>query len=127
MKEEYDGAEPSNNSVSALNLLRYLSPHRFKLMQNRLAMITGNETWRECAEKTFSAFYQILNQSPIVMPYMCVAVDFYLSTPKQIVITGERGAEDVEAMVREVNSHFIPNRVLLFGGQDQFLHPVAKV
>ena len=43
MKEDYDGAEPSGNSIAASNLLR-------------LAHITGNEQYAQSAEKTLRAF-----------------------------------------------------------------------
>ena len=43
VKEDYDGAEPSGNSIAVLNLLR-------------LAAITGREDFRQSAERTLRAF-----------------------------------------------------------------------
>jgi len=100
MKEDYDGAEPCNNSVAALNLLR-------------LSQITGNQEYRTLAEKIFKFFANILNTSPIVVPQMCVAIDFYLQSPKHIIIVGKKGSPDTMEMLHEVHKNLMPNKVLL--------------
>jgi uncharacterized protein YyaL (SSP411 family) len=108
MKEDYDGAEPSPNSVAAQNLLR-------------LSQMLDEKTFREMAEKTLAAFGARLKQAPSVMPQMMVALEFGLSKPKQIVIAGKPDAADTRAMLRVVHEHFIPNKILLLadgaGGQ----------
>eukprot|EP01114_Cavostelium_apophysatum_P015917 TRINITY_DN4437_c0_g1_i1.p1 TRINITY_DN4437_c0_g1~~TRINITY_DN4437_c0_g1_i1.p1 ORF type:complete len:787 (-),score=198.63 TRINITY_DN4437_c0_g1_i1:34-2394(-) len=100
LREEYDGAEPSNNSVSALNLAR-------------LSHLVGNEKYRAQAEKTLNSFGAILKNSPIVMPQGAVAVDYLLSKPKQIVIVGKKEDEATQALIRESNAHFMPNKVIM--------------
>lgn len=108
MKEDYDGAEPSPNSVAALNLLR-------------LAQMTGDDTLRKRSEKTIAAFSTQAGRMPHAMPQMLVALDFLLAKPRQIVIAGKPGAPDTRALLREVHHHFIPNRILLLadGGEGQ--------
>ena len=108
MKEDYDGAEPSPNSVSALNLLR-------------LAEMNGRTKWREQAEKTIDAFSNQLTGVPIALPQMLVALDFELVEPRQIVIAGKPGADDTRALLREVHQHFIPRKILVLadGGEGQ--------
>jgi hypothetical protein len=108
MKEDHDGAEPSPNSVSALNLLR-------------LAEMTGRAEWREQAGKTLDAFSDQLTRVPIALPQMLVALDFELVEPRQIVIAGKPGADDTRALLREVHQHFIPRKILLLadGGDGQ--------
>ncbi len=100
VKEDYDGAEPSGNSVAALNLLR-------------LAQITGRAEFRDSAERLIAAFRSRLSAAAMAVPQMLVAYEFLLSEPRQIVIAGERGAPDTEALVDTVFRHFVPNRVLL--------------
>ncbi len=95
MKEDYDGAEPSPNSVAALNLLR-------------LAQFTGDVAYGERAKKTIAAFGEQLHRMPGAMPQMLVALDFALSKPFQIVIAGDPGA-----LLREVHRHYVPNKVLM--------------
>ena len=108
MKEDYDGAEPSPNSIAALNLLR-------------LAEMTGSEPWKKEAARTIAVFGEQVAKSPTAMPQMLVALDFSLAKPKQIVIAGKPGADDTRALLREVHAHFIPNKIVLFadGGDGQ--------
>jgi uncharacterized protein YyaL (SSP411 family) len=100
MKEDYDGAEPTANSVTALNLLR-------------LAQITDNDAWRRSAEAVFGAFADRLQREPGSLPQMLAALDFQLSRPKQIVIAGKPDAEDTRTLVRAVHEIYLPNKILL--------------
>ncbi|MBI2821463.1 MAG: thioredoxin domain-containing protein [Acidobacteria bacterium] len=108
MKEDYDGAEPSPNSVAVLNLLR-------------LSQMSDNKKWHEMAEKSIQAFGKRLAESPQAMPQMMVAVDFHLDKPRQILIAGDSKASDTQAIAREVHRRFIPNKivVLVDGGAAQ--------
>jgi uncharacterized protein YyaL (SSP411 family) len=100
MKEDYDGAEPSGNSVAVLNLLR-------------LAAITGRDDLRQSAERALKSFGQRLSDAPATLPQMLVGYLFHRGAPKQIVITGERGQEATDALLAEAQRSFVPNRVLL--------------
>ena len=108
MKEDYDDAEPSPNSVAALNLLR-------------LSQMRDEKPFREMAEKTLAAFGDRLKQAPSAMPQMMVAFDFQLTKPRQIVIAGKPNAADTRAMLRAVHENFIPNKIILLadGGDGQ--------
>ena len=108
MKGDYDGAEPTGNSVAALNLLR-------------LAQITDNPSWRVRAEGTIAAFADLLQSHPIVLPPMAVAGDFRYSTPTQIIIAGLPEEEATKQMLGEVYRRFLPNKILLLaeGGEAQ--------
>ena len=99
-KEEYDGAEPSANSVSAMNLLR-------------LWQLTERPEWRQRADGTFRALSVRLGRSPAALPQLLAALDFARSRQKQIVIAGNRNAADTRALLREVHQRFIPNKVLV--------------
>jgi len=108
MKDDYDGAEPSPNSISVLNLLR-------------LSQMTGREEFGERAKKALGAFAARLGRVPMAMPQMLVAAGFQLSKPRQIVVAGEAGRPDTEAMFGQVHKRFIPERILLLadGGSGQ--------
>ncbi len=110
MRDDDDGAEPSSNSISSLNLLR-------------LAEITDRDLWRKKASSTFSAFGQQLQQYPQSMPQLVAALEFSLSKPKQIIIAGKPNSSDTRALLRLVHERFIPNKVLLLAdgakGQQQ--------
>ena len=100
LKESYDGAEPSPNSISFMNLLR-------------LAQMTGKDTFKQYADKTLAAFSSRIKEAPYALPQMMAAFDFYLDKPMQIIIAGKPKAKDTRALLSAVHDRFIPNKVLL--------------
>ena len=108
MKEDYDGAEPSPNSVAALNLLR-------------LAQIKNAPEFTAQAQKTIAAFADRLAQAPVTLPQMLVALDASLAKPRQVVIAGPRDSAATRALLREVHARFLPDKILLLadGGAGQ--------
>jgi uncharacterized protein len=101
MKDDYDGAEPSGNSVAALNLLR-------------LAQMTGRQDFRESAERTLQAFASRINPVPSAVPQMLVAYEFNLTTPKQIILVGDRSTAQSREMLRVLHTRFVPDCIVLF-------------
>ena len=108
MKEDYDGAEPSSNSVAALNLLR-------------LSQMMDNSDFRAKAELTLGAFSSRLGRIPQALPQMLVALDYSMSKPRQVVIAGKLDSGDTRALLKEVRSRFLPTTILLLadGGEGQ--------
>ncbi|MDA1044589.1 MAG: thioredoxin domain-containing protein, partial [Verrucomicrobia bacterium] len=108
MKETYDGAEPSPNSIAAMNLLR-------------LAQIFGDVPYLAKAQQTFMQMGAQLKSSPSATPQMMSALDFFLHKPKQVVIAGRPDADDTKAMLAAARAEFIPNRIILLadGGAGQ--------
>src|SRR5438128_1693413 len=100
MKDDNDGAEPAASSVAALNLLR-------------LAQFRDDKTMAERARKTIDAFATTLSHFPSAMPQMLVALDYSLSKPRQIVITGKKDAPETKALLKEVHRYFLPKTILL--------------
>jgi uncharacterized protein len=106
MRDAYDGAEPSANSVAAMNLLR-------------LAEMANRPAWRKKADQSFAAFSRQIEHAPETLPQMICAVDFALSTPRQIVIAGDRTRPDTQALLAVVSQRYLPNKVLfLVDGAD---------
>ncbi|HUJ72889.1 MAG TPA: thioredoxin domain-containing protein [Verrucomicrobiae bacterium] len=107
-KEDYDGAEPSGNSMAALLLLR-------------LTQFTDRAKYRDAAEKTLQLFSNHLHKVPSTIPQMACVLDFYLSKPKQIVIAGKGGAKDAQAMLQAVRERYLPNAIVILadGGESQ--------
>jgi hypothetical protein len=94
-KEDYDGAEPSGNSVATLLLLR-------------LAQMTGNEKYRQAAEKTLTAFENHMRRAPHAVPQMLCALDFHLAEPKQVILTSPD-----PALLRAIRSRYLPNKIVM--------------
>jgi uncharacterized protein YyaL (SSP411 family) len=108
LKEDNDSAEPAASSVAALNLLR-------------LAQIRNDASSYERAEKTIRAFAPQISHFASAMPQMLVALDLTLSKPRQIVVAGKRDAPETRALLAEIHSHFVPNKILILadGGEGQ--------
>ena len=95
IKEDYDGAEPSGNSMAILVLLR-------------LAAYTGRKDFDQSAKKALSAFAHRMQAGSPGMPQMLVASLWAESAPTQIVLVGS----DVQALAQIVWKQFIPSRLV---------------
>jgi uncharacterized protein YyaL (SSP411 family) len=100
MKEDYDGAEPSGNSVACLALLK-------------LAVITGRKEFRDVAERGLLWLAPRLQHLPQAVPSALAALDFWLEEPNRVVVVGEPGGSDLRALVQAAHSVYQPNRVVL--------------
>jgi len=84
-RESYDGATPSSNSVAASNLLR-------------LAAFTGDDRYEKRADAIFEAFGELLERAAPAFPRLLCALDFRASGPREVVLAGEPGRPDFEAL-----------------------------
>jgi len=98
LKDDYDGAEPSGNSVMALALLR-------------LARISGRDEFRNAAERTLEAFSGRVLSAGAGLPQMLVAQMFAMGKPMEIVLAGPMN--HIDGMLREVRGRFLPNAVVM--------------
>lgn len=110
-KEDYDGAEPSGNSVACGALLR-------------LSAIAGRPEWRELAQKSIGFFAQRLHQTPQAAPHLMIALDFAFQEPKRVVLAGDWKSPATAALLAAAHSVFEPHRVL--SGVDGVVDPFAK-
>src|SRR5260370_29227074 len=69
-KDQYDGAQPSGNSLAVRNL-------------TRLWIKTGDDKYRAAAEKTFKAFAGALKTNPTGLPAIAEALGLYLDASKK--------------------------------------------
>ncbi|KAJ7977515.1 spermatogenesis-associated protein 20 [Quillaja saponaria] len=104
VKEDHDGAEPSGNSVSVINLVRLAS------------MVTGSrsEHYRQNAEHLLAVFETRLKDMAMAVPLMCCAADM-LATPsrKQVVLVGQRTSVEFENMIAAAQALYDPNRTVI--------------
>jgi uncharacterized protein YyaL (SSP411 family) len=100
VKEDYDGAEPSGNSVAILALLK-------------LGMITGRTDFADAATKSLRLFSNRLQRVPQAVPYLLAALDFALQEPKRVVIAGDVDSKKARELLRAVHSVYQPNKVVL--------------
>jgi uncharacterized protein YyaL (SSP411 family) len=97
-KDFFDNATPSGNSVAALALLK-------------LAVFSGEEKYRNIATATLRAIADQARKYPSGFGYALSAVDFLLSTPKEIAIVG-KDPFDFQPLLQEVWRHYLPNKVV---------------
>ncbi|KAF5931342.1 hypothetical protein HYC85_032215 [Camellia sinensis] len=104
VKEDHDGAEPSGNSVSVINLVR-LS-----------CMVAGNRSdhYRENAEHLLAVFETRLKDMAMAVPLMCCGADM-LSVPsrKQVVLVGQKSSVEFEKMLAAAHASYDPNKTVI--------------
>jgi hypothetical protein len=98
VKDDYDGAEPSGNSVAVLALLK-------------LAALTGREDFREPAEATLRLFAARLQSQPAGLAGMLQALDFWLDEPHRVVLAGEN-LPNAHDLLRAAHSVYQPNKIV---------------
>jgi uncharacterized protein YyaL (SSP411 family) len=108
LKEDYDGAEPSANSISALNLLRFVQMLHAEAFETRARQILASSR-------------QALERVPTAVPQMLVALDLALSPPAQAVVAGARESDDVQIWNARLHQEFQPRRALLLADGNRFL------
>jgi uncharacterized protein YyaL (SSP411 family) len=99
-KELYDGAIPSANSVSLLNLLS-------------LSRLTGDPKWEETAHAQVKAFSGTVQAQPAAFTFFLIGLDFALRPGQEIVIAGEPDGPDTQQLLSALNLNYAPNKVAL--------------
>ncbi|HMJ90535.1 MAG TPA: thioredoxin domain-containing protein [Candidatus Acidoferrum sp.] len=111
VKDDYDGAEPSGNSVAAMSLLR-------------LAAITERKDFRDAADKTIQLFADRLQQLPQAVPFMLAAFDFASEEPRRAVIVGDVSSTGGKSLLCAAHAIYQPNKVVL--SSEGAVEPFAK-
>jgi uncharacterized protein len=112
LKEDYDGAEPAPSSIAALNLLR---------LHGLLGAPKEGPSHRIRALRSLAHFQPRWQQAPQALPQMLCAVEAALEAPRHLVIAGDPGRDDFQALCALARSRLGRRRTLigLAGGPDQ--------
>ncbi len=115
MRDTYDGAEPAGNSVAARNL-------------SRLGQLRNNPQWQQMARQLIGSFSEVINHYPTALPLMLTNWREIEAKPCWIVIAGERGAENTEALLRVAAKILNPHQLLLLAdGADNQAYLAEKL
>jgi uncharacterized protein YyaL (SSP411 family) len=98
-KQVYDGALPSGNSVTLLNMLR-------------LALLTGDTKYGELADQIINVFSEDVKNAPAAHTFMLLGVDFSVGPADNVVLVGDPQEESLENMLSAVKSGYLPNKVV---------------
>ena len=79
----------------------------------RLAIITGKEEYQSKAAAPLRAIHLMMAQAPGGTGQWLAALDFYLSSPKEIVLVGPRADPRTQALLDTVFHRYLPNRVIM--------------
>ena len=103
LKDDYDGAEPSGNSVMVANLAR-------------LGVALDRPDLAALAESTARSYAPTLRAQPHSLPQLLAASGLVVRPPAQVVVQGELGDADFEGLVQAVHGAYAPDRVLVRSG-----------
>ena len=96
-KDLLDNATPAANSLAAFGLLR-------------LAALTGDQRYREHAERVLALLGPLAGSHPLAFPELLSAVDLHQSGSTEIAVVGDR-----PDLVAVAQSRYLPNAVLAWG------------
>ena len=97
LKDVFDNAIPSANSLAAVSLLR-------------LGSLTGQSHFIESGEKVLQLLSEQVGQHPTGFGHLLGALDIYHNGSTEVLVTGYR-----PDLVEVINSSFLPNVVLAWG------------
>jgi uncharacterized protein YyaL (SSP411 family) len=100
MKQIYDGAAPSGNSVALLNL-------------QRLSRLTNNSAFEVVANKLMKAFSNEVQSAPEAYAFFLSGVDFVVSPSQLVSIVGSIKEKDTFEFVEALRKPYLPNGVVL--------------
>jgi len=99
-RDVFDHAQPCGGSVASDMLLR-------------LAVFTGNEDYAGKAAVPLRSLHEHLARAPASTGHWLGALDFYVSTPKEIAVIGPREDPATLALLDTVFHQYLPNKVVM--------------
>lgn len=98
-KEIAESATPSPNGIGSLVL-------------QKLSVVTGDPELATRGIEVLRLARPFMDQIPQAVPSFLSALDFYLSTPKEIAVVGDRSDKRTIDLLGEIWTAFIPNKVV---------------
>jgi uncharacterized protein YyaL (SSP411 family) len=111
IKDDYDGAEPSGNSVATLALLK-------------LGAITGRADFTGAASRTIRLFSSRIQNLPQAVSCMLLAYDFSIDEPIRVLIAGEPTAPETASLIHASHQVYQPGKIVL--GTRGAVEPFAR-
>jgi uncharacterized protein YyaL (SSP411 family) len=96
LKQTYDGAAPSGNSMALYNLLR-------------LARLSRESLFEDYADKLLSAVSDEVNSQPLGHTFMLLGLEFALGPTFNVVLAGDPADKDTLTMIEALRKIYQPN------------------
>jgi hypothetical protein len=101
LKQTYDGAAPSGNSVALYNMLR-------------LARLSGDSFFEDYAEKLVKSFSEEVKDQPLGHTFMLVGLEFALGPSFNVVLVGDKKEKNTIEMLAAIRKNYLPNLTMSF-------------
>ena len=98
-RDTFDNAQPCGSSAASLALLR-------------CAELTGNVDLERIGAANLRSMRDLMERAPSAFSWWLQAAQFYANPIKQVVIVGERGNTETEALLAEARKGFNPDRIV---------------
>ena len=99
-RDIFDNAQPCGGSVASEVLLH-------------LALITGNQDYATNGVTPLRSLHELMAKAPAGTGHWLAALDFYVSSPKEIAIVGPREDPATQKLLDTVFGRFLPNKVVV--------------
>ena len=103
MKDDYDGAEPSGNSIALLDF-------------ERLAHLSDRAEFRQTAERALRALGPKMASQSVAVPQMLVAFDYSIAARREVVIAS--GRREAGPFLDHLRTRFLPHTIVLLVDSD---------
>ncbi len=101
IKQLYDGAVPSGNSVALHNLLW-------------LSRLTDEPTYDTMAAQMTRIFAQEIEGAPEAYTFFLSATDFLVGSSYSVTLVGDLKEKDTQEMLNALRKHYLPTTVIAF-------------
>ena len=100
LKQTYDGAVPSGNSMALFNLLR-------------LARLSGESSFEDYARKLLKAFSDVVKNQPLGHTFLLVGLEFALGPSYNVVLVGDPADKNTVNMLAALRKDYLPNLTVI--------------
>jgi hypothetical protein len=99
IKQLYDGATPSGNSVAFLDLLW-------------LSRLTNEPTYDQMATQMTKTFAEEVEGAPDAYTFFLLALDFQLGPSYSVTVVGDPKAKDTQEMLKTLSKQYLPTSII---------------
>lgn len=106
LKQSYDSAIPSGNSVALLDLLR-------------LSALTGDLSYNKYAEKLLLALSEDVLGYPMGHTFILSGLDYLLGPTTNVTLVGDLAEKDTQAMLSAIRKPYLPNLTVILWTEER--------